>query len=222
MAISTLMFIYMAGWLLAFLSACVLLVRDWKHCELSDPRYWRFITHRWKWVTFAMAALPLTILAPYSGDPTWDYVDGAFMSILAYITAPWSVGVVYRFFRGWHSSKWLYVAVCIAMFSLSWSYDGYILLKMGFYPPTWWSNILLSGVMYLSAGMFWNLQWQSGRGVTFAFMEKAWFENPASQFGRLIIYAGIFMLLVTAICLPFFWDHLMALFEEAPQSIEAK
>jgi len=48
---------------------------------------------------FLIALSAIVILAPYTGDPTWDYFDAAFMSILTYITAPWSVGTLFRFLK---------------------------------------------------------------------------------------------------------------------------
>jgi hypothetical protein len=54
----------------------------------------------WKIVTFIISAIGLTVIAPYTGDPTWDYVDAAFMSILTYTTAPWVVGTIYLTLRG--------------------------------------------------------------------------------------------------------------------------
>jgi len=53
----------------------------------------------------------MVALAPYSGDPTWDYADAAFMCILTYITAPWAVGVLYRFRRFHPDLKAVYVAL---------------------------------------------------------------------------------------------------------------
>ncbi|MBI4608682.1 MAG: hypothetical protein HY726_06730 [Candidatus Rokubacteria bacterium] len=41
-------------------------------------------------VTFAVAAMGLSLIAPYTGDPR-DYVDAAFMSVLAFSSAPWAV-----------------------------------------------------------------------------------------------------------------------------------
>ena len=43
-------------------------------------------------MTFVVATAGITLIAPYSGDPTWDYVDSVFMSVLAFATAPWVVG----------------------------------------------------------------------------------------------------------------------------------
>lgn len=34
---------------------------------------------RWKVVTFLIATIAMTVIAPYTGDPTWDYVDAPLM-----------------------------------------------------------------------------------------------------------------------------------------------
>ena len=90
------------------------------------------------------------------------------------------------------------------MFSASWSYDGYLVLRDGTYPFTWLPNIFASSVLYLSAGLFWNLQWREGRGVHFGFTEPDWpapLATPA--FNRILWYALPFMILVAAMILPF-------------------
>ena len=47
-------------------------------------------------------------------------------------------------------------------------------IKIGYYPPTWVPNIVLSSILYFCAGMMWNLQRIEGRGVVFGFMEPGW------------------------------------------------
>ena len=74
------------------------------------------------------------------------------MLLFAQLRRPWTI---------------VYVSVCVWMFSASWSYDGYLVLRDGAYPFTWLPNIFASSVLYLSAGLFWNLQWREGRGVHF-------------------------------------------------------
>jgi hypothetical protein len=97
-----------------------------------------------------------------------------------------------------------YVAACAWMFSASWSYDIYLVFRDGAYPITWFSNIFASSVLYLSAGLLWNLQWQSGRGVIFAFMAEGWPRpSGAGQFSRLVWIALPFMLIAAVAVLSF-------------------
>ena len=153
---------------------------------------------KWKLFTFSIALIGITVIAPYTGDPTWDYVDAIFMSVLTFLTAPWVVGVLYRFMRFDRDTKKLYVAICVWMFSASWSYDGYLLLRDGIYPMTWFSNISVSSILYFIAGLLWSLEWKEVRGVYFSFTETEWPQVPAEYtFNKVIWYGLPFMLLVT-------------------------
>jgi len=144
------------------------------------------------------------ILAPYTGDPTWDYYDAAFMSILTFMTAPWSIATIFRFIKRKEKITIVYIAFCAWMFSASWSYDIYLVIRDGFYPITWWSNIFASSVLYVSAGLFWNLEHREGRGVIFGFMTSDWpTSNTGNDFNKILIYALPFMMLAAAAFLPF-------------------
>jgi hypothetical protein len=197
--ISTALTVYLAAWLTALAIAAGVAVRCRPAIRLFAAEYRRFLRARWRLVTFASGASALTLVAPYAGDPTWDYVDALFMSLLTFATAPWAVGCLYRALRGSdrHPAE-LYVAGCAWMFSASWSYDLYILLRDGVYPPSWLSNLGASSVLYLSAGLFWNLDWVPARGVTFSFLEPRW-PSPGAEgrFARVGIYASAFMAMVT-------------------------
>ena len=196
--------LYIASYSLASLFAMVLIVRERRSLVLLQVNYWQFLFSRWKLVTFAIAAISMTIMAPYTGDPTWDYFDAAFMSILTYLTAPWAVGTLFLALRRQAKLTHVYIAICVWMFSASWTYDLYILLKHGYYPATWAPNIVLSSILYFAAGMMWNLQKKVGRGVIFGFMEPGW-PDPSYELGfRQVIWLALpFMLLVTAMIVPF-------------------
>lgn len=196
--------LYIASYSLASLFAMVLIVRERKSLVLLQVNYWQFLFSRWKLVTFAIAAISMTIMAPYTGDPTWDYFDAAFMSILTFLTAPWSVGTLFLALRRQAKLTHVYIAICVWMFSASWTYDLYILLKHGYYPATWAPNIVLSSILYFAAGLMWSLQKKAGRGVIFGFMEPGW-PDPSYELGfRQVIWLALpFMLLVTAMIVPF-------------------
>jgi hypothetical protein len=86
-----------------------------------------------------------------------------------------------------------YFTVCAWLFSASWSYDIYLVWRDGQYPFTRLSNLFASSVTYLSAAMFWNLEWQQGRGVIFSFMRAGWPSRPEeSALFRLLGYAALF------------------------------
>jgi hypothetical protein len=190
--------VYVAGWASACLVALRIFLAAPRSYALTQRDYWRFLGRPWKLVTFAAAAAGLVGIAPYTGDPTWDYFDAGFMSVLAFYTAPWAIGTLYRRLRGESSTRQSFVALCVWLFSASWSYDLYLLIRDGYYPLTWWANLGASSVLYLSAGLFWNLDWRPGRGLTFAFTEQSW-PSPfgAAPFSRVVWPALLLMTMVS-------------------------
>ena len=202
---STFIFIYLVCWVFACLIALVLYMRDKNSYALSHATYWRFLFVRWKVITFLIAATGMTVIAPYTGDPTWDYTDALFMSVLTFLTAPWSIGSIYKVLKKEIPFQQGFVAVCLWMFSASWSYDFYLLIRDGKYPATWFANIFASSALYLLAGLLWNLEYRQGRGAIFSFMEADW-PNPANNvvFPKILWFALPIMALVTALILFFF------------------
>ncbi len=164
---------------------------------------------RWKVITFLTAAAGMIIIAPYTGDPTWDYFDALYMSVLAFATAPWTLGTIYKAVRKELPLRQGFVAFCVWMFSASWSYDLYILLRDGEYPLTWYANIFASLVLYILAGLFWSLEYRKERGVVFSFMERDWPESDVnSDFPKILAFALPIMVLVAVLILYFFWFKL--------------
>ncbi len=196
--------IYIACWASACVVALALFLRAPARFRIAQRAYWHFLSEPWKLATFLLSGSLVTFIAPYTGDPTWDRIDGFFMSVFCFATAPWVVAVVYEAAR--RKATWieLYVALIVAMFSASWSYDIYLVWRDGDYPITWAPNIVASGVIYLSAGLFWNLEWKAGRGVIFSFMRDGWPSRPAvSAPWRFAVPALIFALPVIAAILMF-------------------
>lgn len=179
---------YLAAWGTACVAAIVLLVRRPADFALASPAYWRYLLQPWKGVTFLIAAAGLTLMAPYTGDPTWDYIDAPMMALLTFATAPWAVGEVYLAARRMRFSKQTFVAA------------------YGAYPPTWFANLAASSILYLLAGMLWSLEWRAGRGAVFGFMTQDW-PNPAggASFGRLAWFALPIMALAGGLLAPFLW-----------------
>lgn len=173
--------LYIASWATACLAALVLYASRRRRYAISQRRYWHFLAEPWKVATFIAGAALITLVAPYTGDPTWDYYDGFFMSVLCYTTAPWVVGVLYNARHGKAPGDEIYIAVCAWLFSASWSYDLYQLWRHGYYPITWLANLVASSLIYLCAGLFWNLEHAPGRGVIFSFMREDWPTRPVSS-----------------------------------------
>lgn len=197
---------YLALWAGACVAAAAICVRDRRAFAFSHRAYWTFVFAPWKLATFCVAAAGLTLVAPYTGDPTWDYVDALFMSVLTYASAPWAVGALYLAARRRLPLRQAYVAACAWLFSASWSYDLYLLLRDGEYPFTWLANLFASSVLYVSAGLLWNLDWKEGRGVVFAFTESGWpAPGGAGTFARILWFALPFVAIATVAVLSFVW-----------------
>lgn len=198
--------LYIAAWAGACLLALALalLLRRPADFAITRRSYWHFLTEPWKGLAFLAGAALITLAAPYTGDPTWDWVDGLFMSVLCYATAPWVVATLFFAVRRQVRLGELYAAVCVWLFSASWSYDIYLVWRDGAYPSTWFANLFASSVIYLCAGMFWNLEWQAGRGVIFAFMREHWPSRPQhTPVWRFALYALVFALPAIAAVLMF-------------------
>jgi len=116
---STFFYVYISLWVSACLLAIVLYVLYRESFSITCQGYVRFLFKSWKIVTFVISATGLTLIAPYTGDPTWDYVDAMFMSLLTYFTAPWAIGVLFKALKRELSWKHAYVAFCVWLFSAS-------------------------------------------------------------------------------------------------------
>lgn len=190
---------YVGAWGAACAIALAMVAANRQTYSFATRDYLRFLGVPWKLATFAISGIGMTVVAPYTVDPTWDYYDGAFMSVLTFLTAPWSTGTLYLALRGRTGVRQAYVAAILWMFSASWSYDFYILMRDGEYPNTWLPNIPAASVLYFSAGLLWNLDWRRDRGATFSFQEPDWPRVlPATEFGRVIWIALPFMVIAAA------------------------
>ena len=162
----------------------------------------------WKVAIFLIALAEMVAVAPYSGDPTWDHFDSFFMSVLTFAGAPWAVGSLFRWFKGKSKKPWrqAYVALCVWLFTVSWSYDLYILIRDGRYPAEWLANMVASSTLYIPAGLLWNLAWTEGKGVSFAFMEEDWPSTPEEKhpaFSKVFWYAALLIFFVAGLILYF-------------------
>ena len=118
--------VYAAGWSATIAAVLILLKRL---ARAATRSYLYFLLVPWKAVTFLIAMSGITLAAPFSGDPTWDYLDSVVISVSVFVCSPWAVGCLFLFFKGRRSWADLYVAVVLMLFSSSWFYDGYILLR---------------------------------------------------------------------------------------------
>ena len=200
---------YVAIYVALMIICAVMLWRGRRSLRLFSADYGAFLRQPWRLTTFIIAAIGLTVVAPYTGDPTWDYFDAIMMSVFTYLSAPWVVGTLYLTAARRASLAQVYIAVILWMASASWCYDLYILFKQGMYPITWASNIAASSVLYLCAGLMWNLDWRAGHGVVFAFREPGWPQPVSSaSFMRVAAFAAPFMIIVGVGVAYFLWTQL--------------
>ena len=192
--------VYLGVWASACLLAVAMVARRRREYALLDRAYGRFLLAPWRLGTFTLAAIPLALVAPYSGDPTWDWFDALFMAGLTYLTAPWAVGTLWRVMRGLQPARQAYVAACAWGFSASWSYDLYLVVRDGAYGVTWLDNLAASSVLYLFAGLLWSLEWRTGRGLHLAFQDPSWPRaGEPGAFGRVAILAVPIMIVVAVL-----------------------
>lgn len=199
---------YIAAYLLVMLAAAVLMLRQRSRLSLFSSNYRKFLALPWRLTTFVIATVGLTLVAPYTGDPTWDYFDAPMMAVLTYLTAPWVIGTLYRLLAGQARPVEAFIAAVLWMSSASWCYDLYILYKHGMYPGTWAWNIAASSVLYACAGLMWNLDAREGHGVVFAFREPGWPQAAGKGFGRIVWFALPFMLIVGVGVAYFLWTQM--------------
>jgi hypothetical protein len=130
------------------------------------------------------------------------------MSLCTFLTAPWALGTLFRLASGKAARADGYVAAVAWLFSASWSYDLWLLLRDGRYPDSWLSNLGASSVLYVAAGLMWSLDWREGRGVNFAFRREGWPDGNGGHFGRVAWIAAPFMVLAAAAIGWFLWSEL--------------
>ena len=199
---------YIAGYVLLMLAGAACLIAQRRRLSLFSAGYRRFLGQPWRLATFAIAFAGMVLVAPYTGDATWDYFDAAMMAALTFLTAPWAVGTLYLGLARRARAVELFIAAVLWMTTASWCYDLYILWKQGVYPLTWAWNIAASSVLYACAGLMWNLDWRAGHGVVFAFREPGWPRAGAGGFMRIAGFALPFMLIVGLGVVYFLWTQL--------------
>ena len=190
--------LYLIAWVAFLVGTLILTYARRSQIRLLSAAYLRWLSAPWRIVTGALGTFAITIIAPYTGDPTWDYVDAPLMASMTFVTAPFAVGVLARAVKRERRPSEIVVAVAAWFASASWSYDLYILLRDGIYPPSALANLGASSILYLAAGLFWSLEARADRGVTFAFLEADWLgAGASSRFGPILLYGVAFMTLVT-------------------------
>ncbi|MEW6157213.1 MAG: hypothetical protein AB1813_07245 [Verrucomicrobiota bacterium] len=177
------------------------MVRDGPQVGLELRRYCRYLTMRWKLAIFVPAFLFVTVAGRFTDDETWDVISGGGMSLLTYFSAPWCLGMVYQVIVGRRPRHYLFVASALLLFSSSWFYDGYLLLRDGCYTTRWWSNLMLSPIIYLAAGFLWNLEAHGRFGVRLGFVRADWPSRPMDGRFLPILFFSIPLILIAGFVL---------------------
>ena len=218
--------IYLAIAAALTLAASVAMLRLRPAPALLRRDYWRWLLRPWKLFTFAIAATGMVVIAPWSGDPTWDHVNGGVQSVLTYLTAPWSVGTLFRALRRAEirraagnvdvtlpSRVEALCAACAWMVSVSWFYDAYLFWRDGRYVDIWAENLFASSALYLLAGLLWSVQADREAKVWFAFQLPAWPDVPDVPLKRILPLTVAIMLFTTLLMAPFLVEAWSALSE---------
>ncbi|MEM7184268.1 MAG: hypothetical protein AAF518_25440 [Spirochaetota bacterium] len=205
------MTIYWISWLSIFCLALLIAFLHKNEIQQSFRGYLQFLKVPWKLTTFYVAFLFVTFAGYWTNDETWDIVTGAGMSIFAFANAPLAVGIWIRFFCFKfdyktkpgiiRQLKWMLLALVFSLFSYSWFYDGYLMIRDGSYSIRWYGNLILSGFIYMAAGLFWNLEVTSEKYISFGFFREDWPMPPENK--------SYLRLLVLAIPLAFFASYFL-------------
>ncbi len=188
---------YTVGWISFCLIALVLLIKDARFLASEWQKYWSFLTVPWKLFVFVPAILFVTFAGRFTNDETWDMISGGGMSILTFLTAAWSVGIVYKVLHGERNWTFLVIAIALGLFSSSWFYDGYLLLRDGAYTHRWLGNLMLLPIIYLSAGLLLNLEAKQ-HGFSFSFLRSDWPSPPLNTSFLPLVLVSIPLILVAA------------------------
>ena len=182
MALSLYFKLYISFCLIMFFFGIYLAIKRFNHLDIFKKDYLNFITKPWKLITFLIAFISFNLIGPFSGDPTWDLYTSSAMSLLTYLSAPWSVCVFYKFVKKKTDKVTVFIAFVALMFSVSWCYDWYLVLRQGSYPETWFANILLSSTVYIAAGLYWNIEYRPIKGITLAFVNEDWIRTDDADY----------------------------------------
>lgn len=196
--------VYLGGWLAFCLFATYLVLSDRRKYLTEWALYRSYLTVPWKMFVFLPSFVFVTFAGRFTDDETWDVVTGAGMSLLTFLTAPWAIGIAFQVFFKRRAPRDLMVGVAMLFFSSSWFYDGYLFLRDGGYTTRWWSNLMLSPIVYLAAGILWNLEAKGRYGVGFGPSRADWPECPSdTRFYPLLVVAVPLMLIAAFVLVAF-------------------
>jgi hypothetical protein len=199
---------YTVWWISFCLVAAAILWQERIRVAANWRAYVRFLCVPWKLATFLPAFLFVGFGGHFTDDETWDLVTGIGMSILTFTTAPWAIGILYKCLSGKKHWKYLMVAVALTFFSCSWFYDGYLFLRDGHYTSRWLGNLILSPMVYVAAGLMWNLEAFGYGGCRLSFFRDNWPQPPDDKRFKPVVVASIpFIVIATCLLVEFVHWH---------------
>lgn len=213
--------LYMSTWLFLSGVAVGIISRNPRRYGFCMA-YATYLFAPWKVAIFAPAFVFVTFAGQFSLDDTWDVINGAGMSILTFLTAPWAIGTLFKAHQAHVTKHQIFVAIITMMFSSSWFYDGWLVIRDGYYPSTWLPNLLLSPVLYLAAGLLWNLEIDNNRKASFGFFRANWPDTALQPINYSLFWKAAPFIAVAAFILVFSvrWQFLdRSLIDLMPDSI---
>ena len=138
----------------------IIIVLKRKEFGFLTGDYFKFLFTRERISIYAIGTIALIIPAHFMELHSWDYSIAVFQPILAFLSAPWAVEVFCQFEQKKAKAIEVFTALCLMMFTGSWSVEIYLLLRDGYYMPDWLINIPIGIVCYLIMGTLWNVEWK--------------------------------------------------------------
>ncbi len=149
--------IYLVCYSLLSLICGILIIRNRQRYNFLTRDYMQFIFTKPRIIIYIFGSLALILPVPQLNYHSWDYPIAVFQPILAYLTAPWAVTVFYKMIKGTARFSEAYVALCMMLFTGSWSVEIYLLFRDGYYMPDWLPNIPVGIFCYVIMGIIWNI-----------------------------------------------------------------
>lgn len=139
-----------------------LVIIFWKRKDFHflTKDYFRFLLTKERFLIYSIGTLSLLIPAHFLEIHSWDYSIAIFQPILAYLFAPWSVEVLCKFEKSQASFSETYTAVCLMLFTGSWSVELYLLWRDAYYMPDWLVNIPIGITCFIIIGSLLNVEWK--------------------------------------------------------------
>jgi hypothetical protein len=155
--------LYIVAYLILMLFAIILITKNRKRYGFLTKEYFQFIFARPRIIIYILGTLALVLPVKSLNYHSWDYPIAIFQPITAYLTAPWAVSIFNKMATGKAKLSEAYVALCMMLFTGSWSVEIYLLIRDGYYMPDWLINIPIGICCYAFVGILWNIPWNNDK-----------------------------------------------------------